>query len=68
MMGLAAKQQPFLTGLDLIDPKTTTNQTRQLLKEVLSYVPFILFASGVMSEWENSFYADKLPTNQLNAK
>ena len=68
IMGLAAKQQPFLAGLGLIDPKIPTNQTRQLLKEALSYVPFIPFASGVMSEWENSFYADKLPSNQLNAK
>ena len=68
MMGLAAKQKPFLAGLGLIDPKTPTDQTQQLLKEALSYVPFIPFASGVMSEWENSFYADKLPADQLNAK
>ncbi|MBD2768884.1 M2 family metallopeptidase [Hymenobacter sp. BT664] len=68
MMGLAAKQKPFLAGLGLIDAKTQTNQTQQLLKEALSYVVFIPFASGVMSEWENSFYADKLPANQLNAK
>jgi len=68
MMGLAAKQKPFLAGLGLIDPKTQTDQTQQLLKEALSYVVFIPFASGVMSEWENSFYADKLPADQLNAK
>ncbi|MBF9239390.1 M2 family metallopeptidase [Hymenobacter sp. BT683] len=68
MMGLAAKQKPFLAGLGLIDPKTKTDETQQLLKEALSYVVFIPFASGVMSEWENSFYADKLPADQLNAK
>ena len=68
MMGLAAKQKPFLAGLGLIDPNTKTDQTQQLLKEALSYVVFIPFASGVMSEWENSFYADKLPADQLNAK
>jgi len=68
MMGLAAKQKPFLAGLGLIDPGTHTDQTQQLLKEALSYVVFIPFASGVMSEWENSFYADKLPADQLNAK
>ena len=68
MMGLAARQKPFLVGLGLIDAKTPTDQTQQLLKEALSYVPFIPFASGVMSEWENSFYADKLPADQLNAK
>jgi len=68
MMGLAAKQKPFLVGLGLIPADTKTDQTQQLLQEALSYVPFIPFASGVMSEWENSFYADKLPADQLNAK
>ena len=68
MMGLAAKQKPFLAGLGLIDAKTQTDQTQQLLKEALSYVVFIPFASGVMSEWENSFYADQLPADQLNAR
>ncbi|WP_231590774.1 M2 family metallopeptidase [Hymenobacter terrenus] len=68
MMGLAAKQKPFLTGLGLVAPNTKTDQTQQLLKEALSYVVFIPFASGVMSEWENGFYADKLPADQLNAK
>ncbi|OGX88172.1 M2 family metallopeptidase [Hymenobacter glacialis] len=68
MMGLAAKQKPFLAGLGLIDPKVKTDETQQLLKEALSYVVFIPFASGVMSEWENSFYGDQLPADQLNAK
>jgi peptidyl-dipeptidase A len=68
MMGLAAKQKPFLAGLGLIDPNTKTDQTQQLLQEALSYVVFIPFASGVMSEWENSFYAEKLPADQLNAR
>ncbi|GAA4365406.1 M2 family metallopeptidase [Hymenobacter saemangeumensis] len=68
MMGLAAKQKPFLAGLGLIDPNTQTDQTQALLKEALSYVVFIPFASGVMSEWENSFYAEKLPADQLNAR
>jgi peptidyl-dipeptidase A len=68
MMGLAAKQKPFLAGLGLIDPKTQTDQTQALLKEALSYVVFIPFASGVMSEWENSFYAENLPAEKLNAR
>jgi peptidyl-dipeptidase A len=68
MMGLAAQQKPFLVGLGLVDAKTPTNQTQTLLKEALQYVPFIPFASGVMSEWENAFYAENLPADQLNAK
>ncbi|HEX8350016.1 MAG TPA: M2 family metallopeptidase [Hymenobacter sp.] len=68
LMGLAASQKPFLVGLNLLDPKTQTDQTQTLLKEALNYVTFIPFSSGVMSEWENSFYAEKLPADQLNAK
>ncbi|MDF7811908.1 M2 family metallopeptidase [Hymenobacter sp. YC55] len=68
LMGLAATQKPFLTGLNLVDAKTQTDQTQTLLKEALNYAAFIPFASGVMSEWENSFYAEKLPADQLNAK
>ncbi|GAA3994138.1 M2 family metallopeptidase [Hymenobacter fastidiosus] len=68
LMGLAATQKPFLVGLGLQDPKAKTDQTQTLLKEALHYVTFIPFSSGVMSEWENSFYADKLPADQLNAR
>jgi len=68
LMGLAATQKPFLVGLGLQDPKAQTDQTQTLLKEALNYVTFIPFSSGVMSEWENSFYADKLPADQLNAR
>ncbi|GGF23041.1 M2 family metallopeptidase [Hymenobacter cavernae] len=68
LMGLAASQKPFLVGLELMDPKTQTDQTQTLLKEALNYVTFIPFSSGVMSEWESSFYADNLPADQLNAK
>ncbi|GAB2940361.1 M2 family metallopeptidase [Hymenobacter coalescens] len=68
LMGLAATQKPFLAGLGLVDAKTQTNETQTLLKEALNYVVFIPFASGVMSEWENSFYADNLSQDQLNAR
>jgi peptidyl-dipeptidase A len=68
LMGLAAMQKPFLAGLGLVDANAKTNQTQQLLKEALNYVVFIPFASGVMSEWENSFYADNLSQDQLNAR
>ncbi|MCB2379518.1 M2 family metallopeptidase [Hymenobacter sp. BT635] len=68
LMGLAATQKPFLVGLGLQDAKAKTDQTQTLLKEALNYVTFIPFSSGVMSEWENSFYADNLPADQLNAK
>ncbi|RFP66440.1 peptidase [Hymenobacter lapidiphilus] len=68
LMGLAARQKPFLAGLGLIDPKVKTDEMQSLLKEALGSVVFIPFASGVMSEWENSFYADNLSADQLNAR
>lgn len=68
LMGLAATQKPFLVGLDLVPASAKTDQTQTLLKEALNYVTFLPFASGVMSEWENSFYAENLPPDQLNAK
>jgi len=68
LMGLAAMQKPFLAELQLIDKNTQTDEVQTLLKEALSYVTFIPFASGVMSEWEHDFYAKNLPADQLNKR
>lgn len=68
LMGLAAMQKPFLAELNLIDKNTKTDEVQTLLKEALSYVTFIPFAAGVMSEWEHDFYAKNLPADQLNKR
>jgi peptidyl-dipeptidase A len=68
LMGLAASQKPFLVGLGLIDKGAKTDQTQTLLKEALSYVTFIPFATGTMTEWEHDFYAQNLPSEKLNAR
>lgn len=68
LMGLAAMQKPFLAELNLIDKNTQTDEVQTLLKEALSYVTFIPFSAGVMSEWEHDFYAQSLPADQLNAR
>ncbi|MBC5773584.1 M2 family metallopeptidase [Pontibacter sp. KCTC 32443] len=68
LMGLAAMQKPFLAELNLIDKNAKTDEVQTLLKEALSYVTFIPFASGVMSEWEHDFYAKNLPADQLNKR
>lgn len=68
LMGLAAMQKPFLAELQLIDKNTQTDEVQALLKEALSYVTFIPFAAGVMSEWEHDFYAKNLPADQLNKR
>lgn len=68
LMGLAAMQKPFLANLNLVDKNAKTDEVQTLLKEALSYVTFIPFASGVMSEWEHDFYAQNLPAEQLNKR
>ena len=68
LMGLAASQKPFLTGLGLIDAQAKTDQTQTLLKEALQYATFIPFATGTMTEWEHDFYGQNLAPDQLNAR
>ncbi len=68
LMGLAAMQKPFLANLNLVDPKAKTDEVQTLLKEALSYVTFIPFAAGTMSEWEHDFYAKNLPKEALNKR
>ncbi len=68
LMGLAAMQKPFMASLNLVDPNVKTDEVQTLLKEALSYVTFIPFAAGTMSEWEHDFYAKNLPKEELNKR
>jgi peptidyl-dipeptidase A len=68
MMGLAALQKPFLANLQLIQPNTQTDETRELLKEALNYIVFIPFAAGVMTEFEHDLYANALSADQFNKR
>jgi peptidyl-dipeptidase A len=68
MMGLAALQKPFLANLQLIQPNTQTDETRELLKEALNYIVFIPFAAGVMTEFEHDLYANALSPDQFNKR
>jgi peptidyl-dipeptidase A len=68
LMGLASTQKPFLAHLNLIDPKSQTDEVQTLLKEALQYVPFIPFSAGVMTEFEHDLYAKNLPEDQFNQR
>ena len=68
LLGLAAMQKPFLAAKGLVDADTKVDETQNLLKEALSYVVFLPFAAGVMSEFENSLYAENLPKSEYNKK
>ena len=68
LLGLAAMQKPFLVEKGLVDPNTKIDETQNLLKEALNYVVFLPFSAGVMTEFENSLYAEGLPKEQFNQK
>lgn len=71
-MGLAAMQRPFLEGRGLIGPadpaKEKEQQVQLLLRDALSSVAFIPFASCTMPGFEKAIYVDALPEDQWNAK
>ena len=68
LLGLAAMQKPFLAEKGLVDSNVNIDETQNLLKEALSNVVFIPFSAGVMTEFENSLYAENLPKDQFNKK
>jgi len=68
VFGLAASQKPFLVGRGLIDENAQVDETQNLLKEALKYITFLPFGAGVMTEFENSLYAENLPKEEFNKK
>ena len=68
MLGLAAMQKPFLEAKGLVDSNVKIDETQNLLKEALSYVVFLPFAAGTMTQFENSLYAENLTKNEYNKK
>ncbi|SMD39147.1 peptidyl-dipeptidase A [Reichenbachiella faecimaris] len=67
-MGLAAMQKPFLEGLGLIEEGVETDEMQALLKEALDMVVVMPWGSGVMTQFENSLYAEALPRDLYNQK
>ena len=68
LLGLASMQKPFLVEKGLVDATTHVDETQNLLKEALSYVVFLPFSAGVMTEFENALYAENLPKDEFNKK
>ena len=68
MMGMAAMQKPFMENLNLIPKGNKSDEMQKLLKEALNYVVFIPFSTGTMSMFEHDFYANNLPSDQLNKR
>jgi peptidyl-dipeptidase A len=70
LIGLASLQQPYLVSMGLLAPGRTSEAQRiqNLLRDALASVPFVYWASGVMTHWEADVYARDLPPSQWNAR
>lgn len=68
LLGFASMQKPFLAKKGLVDANTKVDETQNLLKEALNYVVFLPFSAGVMTEFENALYTEKLPKDEFNKK
>jgi peptidyl-dipeptidase A len=66
---MAARQTPYLQSLGLL-PKGTkqADEIAPLLAQALANIPFMFWASGVMTHWEADVYANELPPDQWNAR
>src|SRR5690606_19650951 len=68
LIGLASMQKPFLVEKGLVEENIQVDAVKSLLKEALDYIVVMPWASGVMTDFEYSLYADSLPKNQFNQK
>jgi peptidyl-dipeptidase A len=66
---LACLQVPYLKQLGVLPAAYQADGTAFLLNDALgSSVPFMFWASGVMTHWEADIYAGNLPADQWNAR
>jgi peptidyl-dipeptidase A len=60
---------PYLKSVGVLPADFKVDQTAFLLSDALKPgVPFIFWASGVMTHWEADVYAKNLPADQWNAR
>jgi peptidyl-dipeptidase A len=69
LIALAAGQVPYLKSLGVLPADFKPDETAFLLDNSLGNgIPFMFFASGVMTHWEADIYAKNLPADQWNAR
>jgi peptidyl-dipeptidase A len=68
LIGLASNQTPYLQALGLLSADARPDTMQVLLRDALTSVPFLYWASGVMTHWEADLYAKELPPDQWNAR
>jgi peptidyl-dipeptidase A len=65
---LAAQQPGYLESLGLVPKQAKHDEIAPLLRLALADIPFMFWASGVMTHWEADVYAHGLPPTQWNAR
>jgi len=68
LMGLAAMQPRFVSGVGLDTGATQPDPMQVLLKQALNYAVFIPWSAGTMFSFEKELYADELPSSQWNKR
>lgn len=67
VIGIAARQVPYLKQIGILEQNLQLNATQYLLNEALdNAVVFLPWSAGVMTMWEHDFYEKQLPPDQLN--
>ena len=68
-ISLAAGQVPYLKSVGVLPADYHDDQVATLLQTALAQgIPFMFFASGTMTHWENDLYTKNLPADQYNAR
>ena len=65
---LAARQDGYLESLGLQPPRRRRDEIAPLLRQALTDIPFMFWASGVMTHWEADLYARGMPPGEWNAR
>jgi peptidyl-dipeptidase A len=69
LIALAAGQVPYLKSLGVLPKDFKADDTAFLLDNSLGTgIPFMYWASGVMTHWEADIYAHDLPAEKWNAR
>jgi peptidyl-dipeptidase A len=69
LIGIAARQVPYLREAGLLAPDRKIDQTQWLLSQALdNAIVFLPFSAGTMSHFEHDLYEKKLPADQFNKR
>lgn len=69
LIALASSQVPYLQAKGILPLEFKADKTAFLLDDALARsIPFIYFASGTMTHWEDDIYQHNLDTNEWNKR